>query len=79
MPAERASEHAYLAVKGIRDIASGIFTVVLLTAQVPHMLAWFLLAVALIPVGDMIVVLRHQGPKATAYGIRGATAAVLLS
>jgi hypothetical protein len=68
VPAEQAGDHAHLAVKGIRDIESGIFTVVLLATQVPHVLAWFLLAAALIPVGDMIVVLRHQGSKATAYG-----------
>jgi hypothetical protein len=79
VPAEQAGDHAYLAVKGIRGIASGIFTVVLLAAQVPHVLAWFLLAAALIPVDDMIVVLGHQGSKATAYGIHGATAAVLLA
>jgi hypothetical protein len=79
VPAEQAGDHAYLAVKGIRDIASGIFTVVLLAARMPHVLAWFLLTATLIPVGDMIVVLRHQGSKATAYGIHGATAAVLLA
>jgi hypothetical protein len=79
VPAAQAGDHAYLAVKGIRDIASGIFTVILLANQVPDVLAWFLLAAALIPVGDMIVVLRHQGPKATAYGIHGATAAVILA
>ena len=77
--AEQAGDHAYLAAKGIRDIASGIFTVILLANQAPHVLAWFLLAAALIPLGDMIVVLRHQGPKTTAYGIHGTTAAVLLA
>jgi hypothetical protein len=79
VPAEQAGDHAYLAVKGIRDIASGIFTVILLANQAPHVLAWFLVAAALIPVGDMIIVLRHKGPKATAYGIHGVTAAVILA
>ena len=78
VPAGPAGDHAYLAVKGIRDVVSGIFTAIVLAAQLPHVLAWFLLAAALIPAGDMIVVLRNRGPKATAYGVHGATAAVLI-
>lgn len=49
VPAEQAGDHAYLAVKGIRDITSGIFAIVLLAAQNPHVLASFLIAAALIP------------------------------
>jgi hypothetical protein len=36
-------------------------------------------AASTIPIGDAIIVLRHHGPKATAYGVHGATAAVLLA
>jgi hypothetical protein len=79
VPAGREGNGAYLAAKGIRDIVSGIFVVILLAAGMPHVLAWFLLAAALIPAGDMIVVLRHRGPKATAYGVHGVTIAVLLA
>jgi hypothetical protein len=45
----------------------------------PHVLGWFELAASTIPIGDAIIVLRSNGPKATAYGMRGATAAVLLA
>lgn len=79
VPADQAGDHAYLAVKGIRDIVSGIVTGILLANQEPHVLAWFLLAAALIPVGDMTVVLRHHGPKSTAFGIHGVTAAVMIA
>ena len=69
----------YLSVKGVRDIASGLIAVILLTAQMPHVLGWFELAASTIPIGDAIIVLRHGGPKATAYGVHGATAVVLLA
>jgi hypothetical protein len=79
VPADQTGDHAYLAVKGIRDTASGIFTIILLVNQHPRVLGAFLLAAAFIPVGDMTVVLRHHGPKTTAYGIHGVTAAVMLA
>ena len=69
----------YLYVKGVRDIASGLIAVILLTTQMPHVLGWFELAACTIPIGDAIIVLRHGGPKATAYGVHGATAVVLLA
>ena len=34
---------------------------------------------AVIPLGDMIVVLRHRGTRLAAFGIHGATALVLLA
>jgi hypothetical protein len=42
-------------------------------------LGWFELAASIIPIGDALIVLRRNGPKATAYGVHGATAAVLLA
>ncbi len=69
----------YLSVKGVRDIASGLIAVILLAAGTPHVLGWFELAASMIPIADAIIVLRRGGPKATAYGVHGATAAVLLA
>ena len=40
---------------------------------------WSELAASTIPIGDAIIVLRSNGPKATAYGVHGATAGVLLA
>ena len=39
-------------------------------------LGWFELAASTIPIGDAIIVLRSNGPKAT---VHGATAVVLLA
>ena len=68
-----------LYVKGVRGIASGLIAVILLAARMPHVLGWFELAASTIPIGDAIIVLRSNGPKATAYGVHGATAVVLLA
>ncbi len=69
----------YLAVKGVRDIASGIVIFVLLAAGKPHVLGGYMAAASIIPIGDGIIVLRYNGPKATAYGVHGATAAAMLT
>ena len=69
---------AYLAVKGVRDIAFGVVTFVVLAAQRPHILGRYLVAASIVPAGDAIIVLRGNGPKATAYGVHGATAAGML-
>jgi hypothetical protein len=68
----------YLAVKGVRDIASGVAAFVLLATGKPHILGRYLAAASIIPIGDATIVLRHDGPKAAAYGVHGTTAAVML-
>jgi|SRR5215469_66163 len=68
----------YLSTKGVRDVASGLMTFVLIAARQPHVLAGFLLAATVIPVGDGVIVLR-RGRKATAFGVHGATAAAMVA
>ena len=86
VPVEPAQEQAqlggpypWLYVKGVRDIASGIFLWILLVNQAPHMLGAFMVAATLIPVGDAAIVLRSGGTRAAAFGIHGVTAAVMLA
>jgi len=77
-PTEDRTFQAWLSVKAVRDIASGVFVFILLVAATPQVLGWFMLAASGIPVGDALIVLRSNGPKAAAYGIHGATAVVML-
>ena len=70
---------AYLSVKGVRDIASGIFTFILLINQAPHVLGVFMAAASIIPIGDAAIVLRSGGTRAAAFGIHGVTAVVMLA
>ena len=75
---ETARTGAYLAAKGVRDIASGFFIFILIAFQAPHILGWIIVAATIIPIVDAVIVLTHNGSKATAYGVHGATAAVML-
>ena len=75
---ETAWAGAYLAAKGVRDIASGFFIFILIAFQAPHVLGWIIVAATIIPIVDAVIVLTHNGSKATAYGVHGATAAVML-
>ena len=74
-----ASPYPWLYVKGMRDIASGIFIFILLANRAPHLLGAFMAAASIIPVGDAVIVLRSGGTRAAAFGIHGATAAVMLA
>lgn len=69
---------AFLAVKGVRDIATGLVVGALLLSGHRRALGWAMLAFAFIPVGDMVIVLSQGGSPATALGIHGLTAAVVL-
>jgi hypothetical protein len=78
-PTEDRSFQAWLSVKAVRDIVSGLLILIVLIGATPQLLGWFMLAATGIPVGDALIVLRSKGPKATAYGVHGATAAVMLA
>jgi hypothetical protein len=69
----------YLSVKGVRDVASGLMTFVLIWAREPRVLGGFLLAATVIPVGDAVIVLRRGGRKSTAYGVHAPTAAAMVA
>jgi hypothetical protein len=78
VPAKKDGDAAYLTIKGLRDGTYGILGLALLAFAGAHATAWFMLVVALAPLGDTLIVLRHGGTKATAFGIHFATAVVVL-
>jgi len=69
---------AYLSVKAIRDIGAGIFTAILILNRSGQLLGFFLLASTIIPLTDAVIVLKHGGTRATAFGIHGTTAGIIL-
>jgi hypothetical protein len=70
---------AWLAVKAARDIAIGIAIAGLLIDGAHQQLGYLMAATSLIPIADGTIVIRAGGPKAIAYGIHWATAAVMLA
>ena len=78
VPAKKDGDSAYLTIKGLRDGAYGLVGLALLAFAGAHAAAWFMLVVALVPLGDTGIVLRNGGSKATAFGIHFATAVLIL-
>lgn len=75
---DQPSVGAYLYVKGVRDIASGLVVVVLMVAGASHLIGWVILAATIIPLADATIVLRSGGSKSIAWGVHGVTAVVML-
>jgi uncharacterized protein DUF4267 len=70
--------NAYLTIKGLRELSYGVLGLALLAFAGAHAAGWFMLVTALNPLGDTLIVLRNGAPKAVAFGIHFATAAVML-
>jgi Domain of unknown function (DUF4267) len=75
---DTAQGSAWLAVKATRDIAMAIIIAIVLINGAPRLLGALMLALALIPIADGTIVLRSGGPRAIAFGVHWATAAVML-
>ncbi|MFF3212083.1 DUF4267 domain-containing protein [Streptomyces sp. NPDC002886] len=76
-PVDDPAFRSWLHVKGAREIVCGVFVFVLMLVAPTSVLGWFMLTFAAMPVSDAVIVLRSGGPKATAYGVHAATAAVM--
>jgi hypothetical protein len=74
----QSSVTAYLSVKGVRDIATGLFVIILMAARETHLIGWVVLAATVIPLADAAIVLRSGGAKSIAWGVHGGTAVVML-
>ena len=70
---------ALTAIKGVRDITSGAVPLVVWAAAGPAAFGWVLIAAALTPTADAVIVLTRGGKLSTALGIHGLTAAVLVA
>ena len=70
---------AWQAVKGVRDIVSGLFVLLLMASGPPRLLGEFMLVASLIAIGDAAIVLRSGGSRTAAFGIHGLTALVIIA
>ncbi|MFD4456531.1 DUF4267 domain-containing protein [Nocardia sp. NPDC058480] len=68
---------AFLNLKGVRDIVSGVVILSLLATKQRFALGVVMLATSLTPFGDMTTVLSWQGSTATAFGVHGFTAVLV--
>jgi hypothetical protein len=77
-PASDADTRAWLRPKGIRDIAAGLVVLATMLATDRRTVGIVLLVFAVIPLGDMSIVLGSGGRKTTAFSVHGVTCAVML-
>ena len=68
----------WLRLKGVRDIASGLIVLAMMVWGGPHMVGIVLLVAALIPIGDMLVILAAKGSATSAFGMHGLTALLMI-
>lgn len=78
VPVPSSEADAYLLAKGVRDIASGIFVLCLVAAASRKVVGIFMLAAALIPIGDALIILARIGPVPGPLAIHGGTALFML-
>jgi len=77
-PAPDPDTHAWLRLKGIRDVASGLAVLTLMLTTDSRTVGIVLLVFAIIPFGDMSNILVSGGRKATALSVHGVTCVVML-
>jgi uncharacterized membrane protein len=77
-PASDADTRAWLRLKGIRDVASGLAVLTMMLTTDSRTVGIVLLVLAIIPFGDMFNILVSGGRKATAFSVHGVTCAVML-
>jgi len=77
-PATDADTRAWLRLKGIRDVASGLVVLIMMLTTGSREVGIALLVFAIIPFGDMSIILGSGGSKSTAFSVHGITCGVML-
>jgi len=77
-PASDADTLAWLRPKGIRDVVAGLVVLAMMLTADMRSVGIALLVEAIIPLGDMSIVLGSGGSKSRAFSIHGVTCAVML-
>jgi len=77
-PASDADTRAWLRPKGIRDVVSGLVVLTMMLTTDTRSVGIALLVEAIVPLGDMSIVLGSGGSKSKAFSIHGVTCAAML-
>src|SRR5262249_41901840 len=77
-PASDANTRAWLRPKGIRDVVSGLVVLAMMLTAATRSVGIALLVEAVIPLGDMSIILGSGGSRSRAFSIHGVTCAVML-
>ena len=78
LPEDGANVAWWLRLKGVRDIVAGLAVLAFMAWGAPRGVGLILLVEAIIPVGDMLIILAAKGSTKSAFGIHGLTAVVMV-
>jgi hypothetical protein len=78
LPENSANIAWWLRLKGVRDIVSGLTVLAFMSWGVPRGVGIILLVEAIIPVGDMLLILAAKGSTKSAFGMHGLTAVLMV-
>lgn len=78
LPEDGANIAWWLRLKGVRDIVSGLVLLAVMAWGGSRLLGILLAIEALIPAGDMALILAAKGSAKRAFGIHGLTAALMI-
>ncbi len=68
----------WLRLKGVRDIVAGLAVLAFMVFGAPREVGIILLVEAIIPIGDMLLILAAKGSTKSAFGIHGLTAVLMV-
>ncbi len=78
LPEDGANIAWWLRLKGVRDIVAGLTVLAFMAWGVPRAVGIVLLVEAIIPIGDMLLILAAKGSTKSALGIHGLTAVIMV-
>jgi hypothetical protein len=78
LPEDGANIDWWLRLKGVRDIVSGLVVLAMVLWGGPRVLGIALAIEALVPAGDMALILTSRGSTWRALGIHGLTAMLMI-
>jgi hypothetical protein len=78
LPENGANVAWWLRLKGVRDIVSGLIVLAFMGRGDLRAVGIILGVAALIPIGDMALILAAKGSTKSAFGVHGLTAAVMI-
>lgn len=78
LPEAGANIAWWLRLKGVRDIVAGLVVLAAMSWGESRLLGVALLIEAIIPLGDMALILAARGSARRAFGIHGLTAALMI-
>jgi len=68
----------WLRLKGVRDITAGLLVLAFMAWGIQREIGIVLLVEAIIPIGDMLLILAAKGSSKSAFGIHGLTAVIMV-